>query len=344
MMNGASVMPDVEEAGAINVAAVFNADPLLAKVELPLRSTFYPLGFAVELSTNSPAVIEAAETSWGRFKQKFAHPPLEVRFGVTKGGNHSSSLPPVPVLRLQGSQLVSIADAHNFFAVDFNIGRAFGWITQATAEAPLYFRHYLLNSAFFSMISALRAGCLHAACVAPLGHGMLLCGNTGAGKSTLAYAGARAGWTLVSDDASFLPLDRDDRLVVGNSHRIRFRSCAVKLFPELEGHPVIPYTAGKPAIELPTAEVPELTTADSAEVENLIFINRNWTSDPELAPLSRETVLPWVKRSLTFAAINSQAVQDNAIRRLFDAGVYELRYRNLDWAIERLQKLALTGK
>lgn len=342
-MNGTSVMPDVEEAGAVNVAEVFNADPLLAKVELPLRSMFYPLGFAVGLWTNSPLVLEAAETSWGRFKQKFANPPLQVCFGVTKGGDHSS-LPPVPVLRLRGSQLAAVADAHNFFAADFNTGHAFGWITQATAEASLYFRHYLLNSAFFSMISALRAGCLHAACVAPFGHGMLLCGNTGAGKSTLAYAGARSGWTLVCDDASFLPLDRDDRLVVGNSHRIRFRSCAVELFPELEGRPVIPYTVGKPGIELPTTEAPEIATADSAEVENLIFINRNWTGDPELVPLSRDKVLPWVQRSLTFAAVNSQAVQDNAIRRLFGAGVYELRYQNLNWAIERLERLALTGK
>jgi hypothetical protein len=338
-----SVVSNVAEVEVVDVAQVFNADPLLAKVELPIRSMFYPLGFAVELATNSPAVLEAAETSWGKFKQKFANPPLQVCFGVTKGGD-SSLLPPVPVLRLRGSQLVSIADAHNFFTADFNTGQAFGWITQATAGATLYFRHYLLNSAFFSMISALRAGCLHAACVAPYGHGMLLCGNTGAGKSTLAYAGARAGWTLICDDASFLPLDRDDRLVVGNSHRIRFRSCAVELFPELEGRPVIPYTVGKPGIELPTIEAPKITTADSAEVEHLIFINRNWTGDPELVTLSREKVLPWLQRSLTFAAVNSQAVQDDAIRRLFGAGVYELRYQNLNWAIERLEKLALTGK
>jgi hypothetical protein len=174
---------------------------------------------------------------------------------------------------------------------------------------------------------------------------MLLCGDMAAGKSTLAYAGARTGWTLICDDASFLPLDREDRLFLGNCHRIRFRSTAVELFPELEGRPVTPRVAGnKPAIEVPTSEMPELKTADSAVVDYVIFINRNWTGKPELAPLSKESVLPWLKRSLTLTAVNSQTVQDDVLRRLFDAKIFELRYQDLAWGIDRLNTLALTGR
>lgn len=338
------VMVNVDEVEAIDVEELYASDPLLSRVELPLQSTLFPLGFPLVLSTNSPAVIEAAKTSWGLFKKKFDTPPLELRMGVTKGGNHPSDLPPVPVVRLQWEQLVNIADANNFTVVDFKAGRSFGWVTQTIVDSPRYLRYYLLDSAVMGMISGLRAGCLHAACVAPFGRGMLLCGNMAAGKSTLAYAGARAGWTLVCDDASFLPLDRDDRLIVGNYHRIRFRSSAVELFPEFDGRPVTPRVAGnKPAIEVPTAELPGLVTADSAVVEYLIFLNRDWTGDPELAPLSRQSVLPWLKRSLTVTAVNAQAVQDDALRRLFDAKIFELRYQDLDWAIERLNTLALTG-
>lgn len=337
-------MLNVDEVGAIDVEELYADDPLLSNVELPLQTMIYPFGFSLRLSTNSPAVIEAAHTSWGQFKQRFAHPPLELRIGVTKGGN-TADLPPVPVVRMQWGQLVNIADANNFITIDFKAGRSFGWVTQALVESPRYLRYYLLDSAALGMISGLRAGCLHAACVAPFGRGMLLCGNMAAGKSTLAYAGARTGWTLICDDASFMPLDRDDRLVVGNCHRIRFRSSAVELFPELEGRPVTPRVAGnKPAIEVPTSELPELITADSAVVEYLIFLNRNWTGRPELAPLSREAVLPWLKRSLTVTAVNSQKVQDDALRRLFDAKVFELRYQDLGWAIDRLNILALTGR
>ena len=337
-------MMKVEEISAVDAEAIYAEDPLLANVELPLQSIFFPLGFPLRLSTNSPAVLEAANTSWGYFKQKFDHSPLELRVGVTKDRTDSPELPPAPIPRLQWSQLVSIADANNFVTIDFNNSRAFGWITQSIAESPNYLRYYFLDSAALGMVSGLRAGCLHAACVAPFGRGMLICGNTGAGKSTLAYAGARAGWTLVCDDASFMPLDREDRLVVGNYHRIRFRSSATQLFPELEGRAVTPRVAkDKPGIEVFTSELPEITTADSAVVDYLIFLNRNWTGLPELVPLSRQAVLPWLKRSLTYTAVNSQKVQDDVLRRLFGAEVLELRCQDLNWAIDRLNTLAQTG-
>src|SRR5215469_16973441 len=308
-------MEIVDEVRAIDPEQLYEDDPLLSKVEMPLQATLFPLGFPLRLSTNSPAVIEAANTSWGIFEQKFMSPALELRIGVTKGGNSPSDLPPAPVARLQWGHLINIADVNNFTVIDFKAERSFGWVTQSIAESPRYLRYYLLDSAVMGMVSGLRAGCLHAACVAPFGRGMLLCGNMAAGKSTLAYAGARTGWTLICDDASYMPLDRDDRLVVGNYHRIRFRSSAVDLFPEFEGRPVTPRVAGnKPAIEVPTSELPELITADSTLVDYIIFLNRSWTGSPELAPLSRQSVLPWLKRSLTFTAVNSQAVQDDVLR------------------------------
>lgn len=334
-----------EEISAIDAEAMYAEDPLLSKVDFPLQCMLFPLGFPLRLSTNSPAVIEAANTSWGYFKQKFDEPPLELRIGVTKDRTTSGDFPPAPIVRLQWSQLINIADANNFITIDFKAGRSFGWITQSIAESPSYLRYYFLDSAALGMVSGLRAGCLHAACVSPFGRGMLLCGDPGAGKSTLAYAGARTGWTLVCDDAGFLPLHREDRLVVGNYHRIRFRSSAVELFPELEGRAVTPRVArNKPCIEVPTSELPEITTADSAVVDYLIFLNRDWTGSPELVPLSRQSVLPWLKRSLTFTAVNSQTIQDDVLRRLFDAQVFELRYKDLNWAIHRLNTLAQTGR
>lgn len=338
-------MLTLQEISAIDAEAMYAEDPLLSKVEFSLQSVIFPLGFPVKLLTNSPAVLEAANISWGYFKQKFDQPPLELRIGVTTDRTGNPELPPAPIARLQWTQVVNIADANNFITVDFKAGRSFGWITQSIAESQSYLRYYFLDSAALGMVSGLRAGCLHAACVSPFGRGMLLCGNTGAGKSTLAYAGARAGWTLLCDDAAYLPLHREDRLVVGNYHRLRLRPSALQLFPELEGLAVTPRVASnKPSIEVPTSELREITTADSAMVDYLIFLNRNWNGRPELATLSRQAVLPWLKRSLTFTAVNSQTIQDDVLRRLFGAPVFELRYQDLNWAIDRLNTLAQTGR
>ena len=39
-------------------------DPLWANVAMPLEQTFYPLGFPLQLSSNSPVILEAAQESW----------------------------------------------------------------------------------------------------------------------------------------------------------------------------------------------------------------------------------------------------------------------------------------
>ena len=59
---------------AIDRKSPTEADTLLANVSLPLRSIFFPLGFPVEIFTNSEAVLEAALQSWGSFHQRFDYP------------------------------------------------------------------------------------------------------------------------------------------------------------------------------------------------------------------------------------------------------------------------------
>jgi hypothetical protein len=333
---------DSEMVRAMEAVELSEFDPVHSGTVLPLRGLYFPLGFPLEIHTNSPAVIAAAEQSWGLFQPKFSYPPLTLRLGVSENAPDSFDVPPAPVCCFQGNLLSNIADAHNFVITDLNAGFSFGWITQQTSEAPLYLRYHILEAAALCMISALRVIALHAACVAPIGHGMLLCGDSGAGKSTLAFAGARAGWTFVSDDASYLPFDREDRMVVGNCHQVRLRDSSTQLFPELEGRPVTPRAAGKPSIEIPTAELPELITADATTIQSIIFLNRRGVEAPGLFPFHREKALSW----FTQAPLKSPAsylAQEAAIQHLINVEIFELRYTSLNWAIERLQTLALVG-
>jgi len=319
------------------------ADPVLSNASLPLRALHFPLGFPLEIATNSPAVLAAAQQSWGSFRPMFSCPPLTLRIGVTRNTLDSPDIPPMPVCRIQENLLSNIADAHNFVVCNLNSGFSFGWVTQETAESSLYLKYHILEAAALSMVSALRAAPLHAACVVPFGHGMLLCGDSGAGKSSLSFAGARSGWTFVSDDASYLPFDRQDRMVLGNCHQIRLRDSGVQLFPELEGRLITPRATGKPSIEIPTADLPDFLTAESAIVKSVIFLNRRNVETPGLFPFSREAALSWFNQ-FPFKTTASYPAQEAAIRNLLDVEIYELRYTDLDWAIQRLETLALAGR
>lgn len=318
-------------------------DPILANVRLPLCATFFPLGFPVEIATNSRAVLAAAKQSWGLFRSRFFHPPLLLRLGVASDANASFDLPAATVCRGRGHLMSHIADAFNFVHCDLNAGFAFGWITPETAESTLYFRYHILEAAALTMVAALRAAPLHAACVTMSGHGMLLCGDSGAGKSSLSFAAARAGWTFTCDDASYLALGRNDRMIVGNCHQIRLRDSGSQLFPELEGRAVTPRATGKPSIEVPTAELPGISTSESAIVRSIVFLNRQNVNAAQLVPYPRETARSWFF-TLPYRTSSMRVAQQNAIHNLLEAPIYELRYSDLDQAIDRLNDLAVTGR
>ncbi len=206
------------------------SDPLLCRVEMPLRATFYPLGFAVEIATNSHDVLDAARESWGRFRAvAFPEPPLQITIGVLEG--ESSICPRTPICRAQRNLLSIIADADNFSVCDLDKQFAFAWLTEAAVEHRSYLRYHFLEAAAMVLLASSYATPLHAACVSYGGQGFLLCGDSGAGKTSLAYACARAGWTYTSDDAAYLVHGREDCLAVGNPYQIRFRPSAVQLFP-----------------------------------------------------------------------------------------------------------------
>ena len=57
-------------------------DPLGVSIELPLTGTYYPLGFRLEIATNSRDVIQAAEESWAGEAREFDGQALVMRVFV----------------------------------------------------------------------------------------------------------------------------------------------------------------------------------------------------------------------------------------------------------------------
>ena len=317
-------------------------DPVLRCVDLPLQAMFYPMGFPVEIATDSEEVLDAAAQSWAGFKQLFDTEPIQLRIGVTEGS--SSERPPVPICRVQRNLLSHIADRENFAICDLAEGFCTLWLTRAAVEHRRYLRFYFLEASVLCQLATRYTTPIHAACVELEGTGVLLCGDSGAGKSTLAYACAQAGWTYVTDDASYMVNSRKDRLVVGNSTQVRFRPSGVEFFPELEGREVTQRAeAGKPSIELCTPPFQNIVTSHTSQIEYVVFLNRRDVTQPELRPFSREVARYFMQQPL-FSTPKMLEVQNTMIERLLGAQVLELRYRDLDWAIGRLSSLVRQGR
>lgn len=335
-MSDSEVLETTNEAGTLTLL-----DPVFSNFSLPLRAVYYPLGFAVEIATNSAEVLAAAEESWGRFRKVFSEPPVCLDIAVAADG--SQECPPAPGCRARGNLLTTVADAKNYIISDLNRGFAFAWLTQAAVENQAYLRYYFLEATALTLLDALYMTPLHAACVEIGGQGVLLCGESGAGKSSLAFACARSGWKFLSDDSCAIVRKRKGRVVVGNPHQMRFRESAVELFPELKGQRVTPRATGKMAIELATATLPQIATITECQVDYIVFLNRQEPEPSGLWALPKEIALQYFEQCIFLGDTEAKQAQSASLHNLLTAKVFEMRYRDLYWAVERLETLVQEG-
>jgi len=307
--------------------------------QLSLTQTFHPLGFPAEFRTNSAEMLAQAEERWGIFEKRFDTETIRVDVHVVE--DESLECPPAPWCQIMQPLVVTVADINNYSIADISLNKTQMTISTAALRNKAYMRCFFLDGLVGVHFATRHATALHAACVALDERGVLLCGDSGAGKSTLSYACARSGWTYVSDDATFLLNSGTKRLVTGNCHQVRFRPSAAQFFPEVRGLEITPRATGKPSIELPTAPMPHIKIAQSTKVDFIVFINRR-AGTQQLRPYRKDVARYFMRQEL-YGSPQSLGAQYEAIEHLLAAEVFELQYSDLEWAIQRLQKLIREG-
>ena len=138
------------------------------------------------------------------------------------------------------------AGAANTAVADLLSGQAFGFVTPEMAADEAFVRYAFVDSLAYSLLGARPADSsrFHAACVARGGRGVVLCGDAGAGKSTLAFACARRGYQALAEDALFLQVGADGGRLWGMPWRLHLLPDSQRLFPNWPGRsPVCRSTA-----------------------------------------------------------------------------------------------------
>ena len=301
-----------------------------------LRETFYPLGFPVTVSSNSPAVLHAAHIEWDAWGPagKFDEPPIVLTFHVSED---RPELPETSAFHAHEHQFAFVADARNLAVCDTRTHSGVGWITAAAAEDHAYFRYHFLEAMALEMIVSLHMTPFHAACVAKNGSGVLLCGDSGAGKSSLSYACGRRGWTYLSDDASYLLRQRaGERTVFGHPHRVRLRPDAPRLFPELTDHAPSRRGNGKMSLEISLTGM-NLWSARQTRIDRIVLLKRADRNhiqrvDKSAARAICEPIFYWWDHEISSSQLH-------AFDTLLDAvTVHSLEYSGLDAAIDLLER------
>jgi hypothetical protein len=308
----------------------------LQDVPLNKRATFYPLGFPLELITNSEAVIAAARQSWGMFG--LTYPEAKVKLSITVTDHEEDRLPPRPMFRSHQHLMSIVSDVNNHAICDLSRGSAVAWVTQRVAVNADFFRFRFLEASVMTTLVGRYLAPIHSALIARNGVGVALCGESLAGKSTLSYAAARSGWTLISDDGTFLLRQGTDRYAVGNPYSVRFREDAKFLFPELENYRVKLRPNGGIGMEVRTSELP-ITTATGCSIDHVVFLRRSNSGPARAGRYNAADALAWFERAVLYGPDEAQAAQREAYKRLLKAGVWELHYSDLSEAVQLLNQL-----
>lgn len=314
-------------------------DPLLYLAPLAYVGRYYPYGFPVDIASNMREVLDAARESWGAYAARFDRPPIRLHVLASEG---SGGTPPAPILRGQRNMLAWVSDQENFSVCDRLQRFGYSSVTRATVADRVFFRWHFLDAVVYVLLEMNYITSLHAACVAKEGAGVLLHGASGVGKSTLAYACAKRGWTYISDDASSVLWD-GGRTVIGEPHHFRFRAEAAELFPELrgltEGRPL----GRKPTIEVDTAKLP-IHTAPEARVERIVFLDRRPGCDTSIRRVARDEARERLRQDMAVFDPELEARRQQAVDSISEAPAFELRYSDFEDAAGALEKLARAGE
>jgi hypothetical protein len=312
-------------------------DPLRYELPLSLGATLFPAGYPATIGTNSPPVLGTAAALWSRFPQLGHVPSVSLRVAVE---DRIESVPDRPGLPRGQWHLFSINHGEqNFAFADLSRGLAFASITQNVATNESYLKHYFLEPLVYTMLAARHFTLVHAAGVSLNGRTILFCGDSGAGKTCLAYACARRGWTFLSGDGMQIVRSSQDYAVTGRPYGIRFRPAALRLFPELAWHTATIGPAGKLDLEIDTHDLP-IDIGVEGKASHIVFLDRRPTlAGPQLKPLDRSKARRYMEEAICVGDTQIREAQTRALDHFLCLPTWTLRYSDLDSAELRLRKL-----
>lgn len=292
-----------------------------AAVALTRTTLWFPMGQPLELRTNSPGIAEAAAAMWSRYARTADAEPFRIRIEVE---DHGAEQPPVPALPEGDGNLITITHGPDNYAwVDLTKRWAFATLTRDVAADPSYAVHYFLEP-LSNLLLGTVFGYAHAAGIAFEGKAALLCGESGAGKTCLAYTCARAGWEFLSGDA--IQITDGARRVTGRPYWIRFRETAQRQFPELRRFAPKRRANGKLDLELSTATL-GIRIAHERAPSCVVFLNReDGVRKPAFERVRREDAYSILSQPIRYGDEEYQERQRTRLRELLEKPILRMTY------------------
>jgi hypothetical protein len=311
------------------------------------RRNLYLLGALIRFESNSVRLLQLVDQAFAglpRHRLSAATPQLRIRLQLVAGRGRKPAAEPPPLRTHSGPQfLCGVMDESNLAVISPAQGSALVVISRDMLRHPYHVRYELIEFAVY-VLAARAQGLmpLHAAAVGYRGRGLLLMGDSGAGKSTMALHCVLQGLEIVSEDGVFVT---PALLATGSASFLHLRSSGLRLLQSRQGlrrirrSPIIRRRSGEKKFEVDLRTSGYRLAAAALKIQAVVFLSKRSASDQRLLlPVAASELAQRLAVHQPYAA--SQQGWHKFVRNLAGVRAFELRRGSHPRAaVERLRDL-----
>jgi hypothetical protein len=318
-------------------------DPLHWGVPVRFQADFNPIGTPIRVESNHEAVIRVAQENFGRYGKP--RPGIAPKFllRVCIDPVHQTTAPwPRPSFRSLNHLFHIACGDSNFAVADLNTGICVGFVTQAMVEDSSFFKSTFLDCLFYVLAVQHDYTPVHCSGVVSGGRGVLICGVSGTGKTTLAYACAQSGLQVLSDDVVHLRINSSNNQLQlwGRPWFLRLAPEAADLFPDLAGLQPQLRSDHEWYLEIDVENQFPGCTVVSCEPEALVFLETQREAGTRLEQLNVDSALPRLLKDIHVSEPSVLERHRQTLERLLQTKAYTLSYSgNPSKAVEVIRSI-----
>jgi hypothetical protein len=251
---------------------------------LPLAARFSVAGSVWDLRSNSEEILQAMQETFDPVSgEQKADLYLRFEVDVTVKNSPRWSAPHFRALEHLYYATYGPCDS---MLVDQLGRRVIGSFSPGVAHDLRYWKQTVLPILLGIASASIGVTPVHCACVVKAGSGLLLAGESGAGKSTTALSLARNGFSYLSDDCTYLSRTGTEMRAWGLPTPVKLLPDAVSYFPELVSPDPVLTLNGEWALNLDPTEISNVGRCLNCAPRWLVFLERKVDSPPVIKPLN----------------------------------------------------------
>jgi hypothetical protein len=328
-----------------------SADPFHEQAPPVSRARMHLLGAAFEFECGNAELRRLVDWAYAGLPQHMfskAAPRIRVRVACAPRARRRAQADPAPIEMLSGAGMLCGTSSSSDFAVlsgDYRSGLIV--VSRDRLRFPYHTRYELIEFAVFTLAARAQGLMpLHGACVGHEGRGLLLFGDSGAGKSTVSLHCLLRGMDFLAEDSVFVTPDTLRATGIANFVHVRcdsVHSLPASSAPMIRKSPIIRRRSGVEKFEIDLRRTDFRLAPSPLKVAGIVFISpQPARRGVLLTPLRANQALARFKKSQSYAL--TQPGWATFRKRIADTPAFELRRgRSPAEAADALQALLADG-